>query len=50
MNHADSGLAYGTNGSPQLTTENGEMEAKVQENEAKVDVPYVMITMQLLMQ
>lgn len=41
MNHADSELAHGTNGSPQLTTENGEMEAKVKENEAKVDVPYV---------
>lgn len=37
MNHADSGLAHGTNGSPQLTTENGDMEAKVKENEAKVD-------------
>ena len=41
MNHADSGLAHGTNGSPQLTTENGEMEAKVKENESKVDAPYV---------
>ncbi|MCM1523229.1 MAG: hypothetical protein NC120_02115 [Ruminococcus sp.] len=26
MNHADSGLAHGTNGSPQLTLENGEAE------------------------
>lgn len=36
MNHADSGLAHGTNGSPQLTTENSEMEAKVKENEESI--------------
>ena len=33
MNHADSGLAHGTSGSPQLTLENGEMAAKALENE-----------------
>ena len=36
MNHANSGLAHSTNGSPQLTLENGEMAAKARENEAKV--------------
>lgn len=40
MNHADSGLAHGTNGSPQLTTENGDMEAKVKENEERVERIY----------
>lgn len=36
MNHANSGLAHGTSGSPQLMLENGEMAAKAQENEEKV--------------
>ena len=36
MNHSNSGLAHGTNGSPQLTLENGEMAAKAKENEAKI--------------
>ena len=36
MNHSDSGLAHGTNGSPQLTTENSEAERVAQDNEADV--------------
>ncbi len=32
MNHANSGLAHGTSGSPQLTIENGEMAVKAKEN------------------
>ena len=35
MNHSNSGLAYGTSGSPQLNVENGEAENKAAENEAK---------------
>lgn len=31
MNHSNSGLAHGTSGSPQLTFENGETEAKVRD-------------------
>ena len=37
MNHANSGLAHGTSGSPQLTLENEEMAAKAKENERKVE-------------
>ena len=33
MNHANSGLAHGTNGSPQLVIENNEAEHKASENE-----------------
>ncbi len=40
MNHANSGLAHGTSGSPQLTLENGEMAAKAKENEEKVKSNY----------
>lgn len=40
MNHSNSGLAHGTNGSPQLTLENGEMATKAKENEAKVEFEY----------
>ena len=36
----DSGLAHGTNGSPQLTLENGEMAAKAKENEASIPKTY----------
>ena len=36
MNHSNSGLAHGTNGSPQLTLENGEMAARAKENEARL--------------
>ena len=36
MNHANSGLAHGTGGSPQLTIDNGDMAAKAKENEAKL--------------
>ena len=37
MNHANSGLAHGTSGSPQLTLENEDMAAKAKENERKVE-------------
>ncbi len=40
MNHANSGLAHGTSGSPQLTFENGEMEDKAKENEAKIEAEF----------
>ncbi|MGN0679808.1 MAG: hypothetical protein ACI4JS_09115 [Oscillospiraceae bacterium] len=40
MNHRNSGLAHGTNGSPQLTIENGEMADKVKDNETKVANTY----------
>ena len=40
MNHADSGLAHGTSGSPQLTLENGEMAAKALENETSAQKLY----------
>lgn len=40
MNHSNSGLAHGTSGSPQLTFENGETEAKVKENERNVKKTY----------
>ena len=36
MNHSNSGLAHGTNGSPQLTLENGEMAAKAKEIEERI--------------
>lgn len=36
MNHANSGLAHGTNGSPQLTLESGDMAQQAKENEASV--------------
>lgn len=37
MNHANSGLAHGTSGSPQLTLENEEMAAKARENEKNIE-------------
>ena len=40
MNHNNSGLAHGTNGSPKLTLENGEMAAKAKENEASIPETY----------
>lgn len=36
MNHADSGLAHGTSGSPRLTVENGEADIKARENEERI--------------
>ena len=36
MNHSNSGLAHGTNGSPQLTTENSEAERIAHNNEADI--------------
>ena len=36
MNHSDSGLAHGTNGAPQLTTENSEAERVAHDNEADI--------------
>ncbi|MCR5609912.1 MAG: AHH domain-containing protein [Lachnospiraceae bacterium] len=37
MNHTDSGLAHGTNGSPQNTIDNSDMANKTKENEASVE-------------
>ena len=37
MNHSNSGLAYGTSGSPQLRLENEEMAIKAKENEKKLE-------------
>ena len=37
MNHSNSGLAYGTNGSPQMTMENSDAERIASENEAIVE-------------
>ncbi|MCM1523226.1 MAG: CdiA family toxin C-terminal domain-containing protein [Ruminococcus sp.] len=41
MNHADSGLAHGTNGSPQLTLENGEAERIAQEIADEIEAEIV---------
>ena len=41
MNHANSGLAHGTSGSPQLTLENGEMAVKAKENETALNSSYI---------
>lgn len=41
MNHGNSGLAHGTNGSPQLTLENGDMVIQTAKNEANFSSPII---------
>ena len=41
MNHANSGLAHGTSGSPQLTLENGDATIVASDNENKLELAHI---------